>query len=128
MLSVVHVCAAVEGGVEEPAKGVANGEATNSLTARTQEPEVRRGAAALACNGHACSGAVVRARQGGMACRAWVRRQQGGSVGVAESDGDDAERDMDVDSGGSLRHGGTEMTDVDKEPDADAETATWIHI
>ena len=34
-------------------------------------------------------------------------------MGVAESDDDDAERDTNADSGGSLRHGISEMTDVD---------------
>lgn len=40
-------------------------------------------------------------------------------MGVAESDGDDAERDTNANSGGSLRYGGTEMTNMDEEPDAD---------
>ena len=41
-------------------------------------------------------------------------------MGVAESDGNDAERNKDADSGGSLRYCGTKMTDMDEEPNVDA--------
>ena len=42
-------------------------------------------------------------------------------MGVAESDSNDAEQDTDVDSGGSLWHGDTEMMDKDKKMNVDAD-------
>lgn len=53
MLLVVHACAAVQGGVEELAKGTTDGEVTSDLASgsmvQTREAEVWCGAAALAC-------------------------------------------------------------------------------